>query len=126
MASRDRGYDREDEINNTFFIPANFTDSGRIFQGMFEVRNVIEAIVFGGGFGWIAWNLFDLEFKLKFVLVFGIAGPIGVFSLLGYHGDCMTRLVQTVFTFLKDRRKMRYRRIKTNATAESKRKNAKR
>ena len=29
---------------DTYFIPANFTDAGRVF-GMFELRNCIEAVV---------------------------------------------------------------------------------
>lgn len=33
----------EKEYNNIYAIPANYTDSGKIFGGMLELRNTIEA-----------------------------------------------------------------------------------
>ena len=35
----------EKEFNNIFAIPVNYTDSGKVLGGMFELRNVIEAII---------------------------------------------------------------------------------
>lgn len=35
----------EKEFNNTYAIPANYTDSGKLLGGMLETRNTIEAIV---------------------------------------------------------------------------------
>ena len=35
----------EQEINNVYAIPANFTDSGKILGGMVEPRNAIEALI---------------------------------------------------------------------------------
>ena len=30
--------------NETYYIPANFTDAGRV-MGMFELRNLVEAVI---------------------------------------------------------------------------------
>ena len=35
----------EKEYSNLFAIPANYTDSGKIFGGMLEPRNAIEAVL---------------------------------------------------------------------------------
>lgn len=35
----------EKEYNNIYAIPANYTDSGKIFGGMLEPRNAIEAAI---------------------------------------------------------------------------------
>ena len=35
----------EKEFNTTFAIPANYTDSGKIFGGMLEPRNAVEALI---------------------------------------------------------------------------------
>ena len=32
------------EIPNLYAIPANYTDSGRLFGGMLEARNTVEAV----------------------------------------------------------------------------------
>ena len=33
------------EYDTTFAIPANYTDSGKIFGGMLEPRNAVEALI---------------------------------------------------------------------------------
>ena len=38
----------EKEFNNTYAIPANYTDSGKLLGGMLETRNTIEAIIMLG------------------------------------------------------------------------------
>lgn len=39
----------EKEFNTTFAIPANYTDSGKIFGGMLEPRNAVEASLLSRG-----------------------------------------------------------------------------
>ena len=31
-------------VNETYYIPANFTDAGRV-MGLFELRNLVEAVI---------------------------------------------------------------------------------
>ena len=42
----------EKEFNNTYAIPANYTDSGKLLGGMLETRNTIEAIIMLGLVGY--------------------------------------------------------------------------
>ena len=39
------------EYDNSYVIPANYTDSGKILGGILSLRNLIEAVVLIGGFG---------------------------------------------------------------------------
>lgn len=112
--ARDRSDNRDDEINNTFYIPNNFTDSGRVFQGMFELRNVIEAIILCGIIGYFLWTILGFEIKMKIIVIAVVILPLGILALIGYQGDCLTKTIQTVFLYLRNKKKLRYRRIKKN------------
>ena len=35
----------EKEYSNVYAIPANYTDSGKLFGGMVETRNAVEAVI---------------------------------------------------------------------------------
>ena len=107
-----RNEDRDDEINNTFYIPSNFTDSGKVFQGMFEVRNVIEAGILVVILGYTIWNLLPFQNATKIILLAAIVLPTGILALVGYQGDCLSKIAKSIFTFFKNKRKLRYRRIK--------------
>ena len=45
------------EYDNSYVIPANYTDSGKILGGILSLRNLIEAVVLIGGFGFIELKL---------------------------------------------------------------------
>ena len=105
---------QEEERPEVFFIPNNFTDSGRIFNGMLSLRNAIEA-------GVIAFLLYKIEGAIitplvapgiDIVIMLCTIGPIACMALFGINGDCFTVFVKSIFTFLKNRKKMRFRRIK--------------
>ena len=71
----------EKEFNNTYAIPANYTDSGKLLGGMLETRNTIEAIIMLGlvGYPEIAWLHVDTTAKVVIMTVTLI--PLGVVSL---------------------------------------------
>ena len=76
----------EKEFNNTYAIPANYTDSGKLLGGMLETRNTIEAIVMLGlvGYPEVAWLHVDTTVKVVIMTVTLI--PLGVVSLMGIGG----------------------------------------
>lgn len=61
----------EKEFNNTYAIPANYTDSGKLLGGMLETRNTIEAIIMLGlvGYPEIAWLHVDTTAKVVIMTV---------------------------------------------------------
>lgn len=118
--ARDRRKDNDDEeFSNVFYIPNNYTDSGRVFQGMFELRNAVEAIALVVILGWLMWNLLSLDVGMKLVVMGVVLLPIGILALIGFQGDSLTRFIKTLFLFLRNKRKMRYRRIKKNVEKET-------
>ena len=53
----------EKEFNTTFAIPANYTDSGKIFGGMLEPRNAVEALILILAVGYPELMLIKLSFS---------------------------------------------------------------
>lgn len=113
----------EEERPEVYFIPDNYTDSGRILDGMLNLRNAIEA-------GALAVVLYFIENGLLTAL--GLASstiiivmlvtivPIAGMALFGMNGDCFSVFLKSIFRFLKNKRKMRFRRIKKNAQPKKK------
>lgn len=99
-------------------IPDNFMNEGKMFNGMVSTRNFFEAIIIGGIIG-----LFEFSFiaalgwnttKIVLFMIFTI-GPVAIVSLVGVNGDSLTQFIVLFFTFMKNKRKLRYRRIVKNA-----------
>ncbi len=108
--------EKDEEEVVTFFIPNNFTDSGKILDGMVSLRNALEAV-------FLTFLLYLLEKNILFPLVEIRLGilimavtliPVFISCVIGINGDCFTIFVKSLFVYLKNRRKLRYRRIEKN------------
>ena len=105
--------EKEKDPAKVYIIPNNFTDSGKLLNGMLELRNTLEAGCIGGLLyliekNTIANTLSDVNYVLVFILT---VVPITVLCLIGINGDSITVFLKTCFIFLKNHRKMRFRRI---------------
>ena len=85
----------EKEFNNTYAIPANYTDSGKLLGGMLETRNTIEAIIMLGlvGYPEVAWLHVDTTVKVVIMT------------------DSLMQYLSHIVRFGLNRRKLHYRRI---------------
>ena len=103
--------DGEKEYNNTYAIPANYTDSGKLLGGMLEVRNTVEAIFVIGLIGYpeVAW--LHTTTVIKVVLMTVTLIPLGVVALMGIGGDSLFQYLSHIVQFWFARRKLHYRRI---------------
>ena len=92
----------------TYYIPANYTDAGRIF-GLFEIRNVIEALLLGVPV--LAFCLKFLPFGLtaKIILTLVIVIPAVGFAVMGINGDSLSRHMKAWLGWRKRRRVLTYR-----------------
>ena len=105
-------YDR-DEVSNEFYIPNNYTDSGRVINGMFKLRNVIEALIIGYVMYKLLIALLPIDtMRTKIITTFAITIPITVLALIGFQGDSITQTIGSIFRFVRDRKQLRFRRIK--------------
>ena len=86
-------------MNETYYIPANFTDAGRV-MGLFELRNLVEAVIL---------VLLPLELTAKITVTLIIVVPLGGFGLIGVRDDSLTRWLGAWLRWRRARRLMTYR-----------------
>lgn len=101
----------DNDFNNVFAIPVNYTDSGKFANGMFETRNAIEAVILLVVLGYplIAWVPIGLTAKIVVGTI--VLLPLTILALLGIDGDSFSQYVMRVFKFGKNKRKLHLRRV---------------
>ena len=70
----------EKETNKLYAIPANYTDSGRLFGGMLAARNAVEALIL----------------------------PTALIAMMGIDGQSLTQYLGHILRFIKNKRKLHY------------------
>ncbi|MPM73599.1 hypothetical protein SDC9_120581 [bioreactor metagenome] len=101
----------EREYNNTYTIPPNYTDSGKLMGGMLETRNTVEAgfLVLLVGYPELMW--LPLSVTTKIVVMTVTLLPLGVFALMGLGGDSLLQYATHMVLYWMRRRKLHYKRI---------------
>lgn len=92
----------------TYHIPANFTDAGRIL-GLFEIRNVVEAVLLAVPALYLCLALLPLALTPKIILTMVIVIPIAGFALTGIRDDSLTRWLKSWWGWRKKRRILYFR-----------------
>ena len=87
---------------NQYYIPANFTDAGRLF-GIFEIRNGIEAAVIALPLLFICLSVLPFTLTTNLIITMIIVIPAGGFALIGINDDCLTRFLHIWFVWKKKR-----------------------
>ena len=93
----------EHEELDVYIIPPNFIESGKIFGGMFKLRNAIEAGLLAGLAIFLVWKI-NVSLTTKIIILCVTALPLGIFGIMGIEGESLTEFVINVFRFLKKRR----------------------
>ena len=101
----------EKEFNNVYTIPANYTDSGRLFGGMIETRNAVETVILllAIGYPQLMWMNFSIMTKIVVMTVTLL--PAGIVGLMGIGGDSLLQFIIHMVKFWARRRKLHMRRI---------------
>lgn len=99
------------EINNIYVIPANYTDSGKLFGGMLEPRNTVEAVLLVAlvGYPELAW--LPISTTIKVVIMTLTLLPLAVVALMGIGGDSLLQYFAHITRYWIRRRKLHFRRI---------------
>ena len=92
----------------TYHIPANFTDAGRIL-GLFEIRNVVEAVLLAVPALYLCLALLPLALTPKIIVTMVIVIPIAGFALTGIRDDSLTRWLKSWWGWRKKRRILYFR-----------------
>ena len=94
--------------NETYYIPTNFTDAGRV-MGLFELRNLIEAVVLTLPILYLCLALVPLSMTPKIIVTLTVLVPVGGFGLIGVNDDSLTRWLGSWWHWRKGRRIITYR-----------------
>lgn len=101
----------EKEFNTTFAIPANYTDSGKIFGGMLEPRNAVEALILILAIGYPELMLIPMATTTRIVVMTVTLIPIGILAAMGIDGDSLFQYAGHIICYLAHRRKLHLRRV---------------
>ena len=96
--------------NQTYSIPANYTDSGKLFGGMLAPRNAIETLILLVVFGYIELFLIPTPTTVKVIVAVVTLIPLAMISLMGINGDSLFQYFGHIVKHLSRKRKIHYRR----------------
>ena len=94
--------------NETYYIPTNFTDAGRV-MGLFGLRNLIEAVVLTLPILYLCLAFVPLSMTPKIIVTLTVLVPVGGFGLIGINDDSLTRWLGSWWRWRKGRRLITYR-----------------
>ena len=96
--------------NQTYSIPANYTDSGKLFGGMFAPRNAIETLILLVVFGYIELFLIPMPTTAKAIVAVVTLMPLAMVSMMGIDGDSMFQYFGHISRYMSRKRKLHFRR----------------
>jgi len=99
------------EYSNMYAIPANYTDSGKLFGGMLEPRNTVEAVLLVGLVGYPELMWLPVPGTIKVVVMTVTLLPLAVVALMGIAGDSLIQYFGHMTRHWIHRRKLHFRRI---------------
>lgn len=99
------------EYSNVYAIPANYTDSGKLFGGMVETRNAVEAValVILVGYPELMW--IPMPATIRIVVMTVTLIPLAVVAFMGIDGDSLLQYLGHILSFWRHRRTLHFRRI---------------
>lgn len=101
----------EKEYNNVYAIPANYTDSGKIFGGMLETRNAIETVILVLIVGYPELMWIPMSGNIRIVVMTVTLLPLAVLSMMGIDDDSLFQYLGHIIRFFIKRRKLHFRRV---------------
>lgn len=93
---------------DTYHIPTNFLDAGRVL-GLFELRNVIEAVLLVIPALYLCIAYLPLGLTSKIIATMVIVIPTGGFGLMGINDDSFSRWLSSWWLWRRRRRLMLFR-----------------
>lgn len=99
------------EYDNSYVIPANYTDSGKILGGILSLRNLIEAVVLIVGFGFIELKLIPMQETVRIIVMIVTLLPLGLLALTGIDGYSLLQYLGHIVKFLRNRRRLHFKKI---------------
>jgi hypothetical protein len=99
------------EYSNVYAIPANYTDSGKLFGGMVDTRNAVEAVLLLAAVGAPELFWIPMSGTIRVVVMTVTLIPLGVVAVMGVDGGSLFQYIGHILRFWSHRRKLHFRRI---------------
>lgn len=77
------------EYSNVYAIPANYTDSGKLFGGMVDTRNAVEAVLLLAAVGAPELFWIPMSGTIRVVVMTVTLIPLGVVAVMGVDGGSL-------------------------------------
>lgn len=94
--------------SETVYLPANFTDAGKL-MGTFEIRNAVEAAILGVPILFLCAYYLPFAITTKIIVTLSIFVPVAGFALIGLNDDSLTRYLGVWLKWLRRRTALAYR-----------------
>ena len=95
-----------------YYIPDNFIEEGRIFQGRIRIRNLIEGIILAAVFAVPALFIISvsprMELQGKITLIIFMCAPPAVLGITGFNGDRLFAAARSAMQWKKRKYTMLY------------------
>lgn len=96
------------EQTQTYLIPNNFIDEGRVFNGAIRIRYLIEAIIVFIAIAGPCWLLIPSTVQAKTGILLGCSLPLTMLALAGLNGDSLSDFLKSALAWKKYRQVMLY------------------
>ena len=93
---------------DTYYIPVNFTDAGRVL-GLFEIRNLVETVLITLPVLYLCIIFLPLSLTPKIIVTLSLIVPLGGFGLIGVRDDSLSRWLACWWRWRRARRRILYR-----------------
>ena len=100
------------EKRQEYYIPDNFINEGRIFQGRFIIRNFIEAVILAAITGSVGLIIIlthpEMALEVKITMMVFLCGPSAIIGITGFNGDPISVVLKNALAWKKNNTTMLY------------------
>lgn len=100
--------ERKNDSSTLYVIPENFIEGGRIFNGMFKLRNFVEAVLIAAVFALVALSLPITNLTARISVVITMVLPPFFIGVTGINDEPLSIFLRSVMRWRKNHAKMVY------------------
>lgn len=96
----------EENDENLYRIPPNYTDSGKFLGGMISGRNAVETLLSVMMLGFTEYKFLPISGSVKVVIMAITLIPLAVVMAIGFDGDSVIQYLTRIAKWVLKRRKI--------------------
>lgn len=100
------------EERKIYYIPDNYIEEGRVFQGRIKVKNLVDAIVLAAAFSIIGFTVLSINpymtLQGKISMFVFLCVPPALLGIVGFNGDSLSVAAKSAKKWMKNKQMMLY------------------